>query len=73
MAILIIEDEKKLVDLLKRALKSERYSVDAAYDGVTGLEKAIKNNYIRWIIDFLSNSSVSNPEYDNFFGFNQLI
>ncbi len=53
MAILIIEDEKKLVDILKRALKSERYSVDVAYDGEEGLGKAMKNNYSLIILDIM--------------------
>ncbi len=53
MAILIIEDEKKLVDILKRALKTERYSVDVAYDGEEGLEKAMKNNYSMIILDIM--------------------
>ncbi|MEQ1499981.1 MAG: response regulator transcription factor [Parcubacteria group bacterium] len=51
MPILIIEDEKKLVDILKKALKSEQYSVDAALDGQEGFEKAIKNNYSLIILD----------------------
>lgn len=53
MAILIIEDEKKLVDILKRALKSERYSVEVAYDGDDGLKKALKNNYSLIILDIM--------------------
>ncbi len=53
MPILIIEDEKKLVDILKRALKNERYSVDVAYDGEEGLEKAMKNNYSMIILDIM--------------------
>lgn len=53
MAILIIEDEKKLVNILKKALKSERYSVDVSYDGEEGLEKAIKNNYSLIILDIM--------------------
>jgi len=53
MAILIIEDEKKLVDILKRALKSERYSVDTAYDGEEGLAKAMKNNYSLILLDIM--------------------
>lgn len=53
MAILIVEDEKKLVDILKRALKAERYSVDVAYDGEEGLEKAMKNNYGLIILDIM--------------------
>ncbi len=53
MTILIVEDEKKLVDILKRALKSERYSVDVAYDGLDGLSKGLKNNYSLIILDIM--------------------
>ena len=53
MAILIIEDEKKLVDILKIALKGERYSVDVAYEGEEGLSKALKNNYSLIILDIM--------------------
>jgi DNA-binding response OmpR family regulator len=53
MAILIIEDEKKLVDILKKALKSERYSVDEAFDGETGFNKAKKNSYELIILDLM--------------------
>jgi DNA-binding response OmpR family regulator len=53
MSILVVEDEKKLADILKRALKGERYSVDVAYDGETGLEKALKNNYTLIILDIM--------------------
>lgn len=53
MAILIIEDEKKLVDVLSRALKVERYSVDVAYDGEEGLDKALKGHYDLIILDIM--------------------
>jgi DNA-binding response OmpR family regulator len=53
MAILIIEDEKKLVEVLKKALKIERYSVEVAYDGEEGLKKALKNNYSLIILDIM--------------------
>lgn len=53
MTILIVEDEKKLVEILKKALKSERYSVDAAYDGDEALSKARKNNYELIILDIM--------------------
>ncbi len=53
MSILIIEDERKLVDILKKALKNELYSVDVAYDGEEGLEKAMKNSYSLIILDIL--------------------
>lgn len=53
MTILIVEDEKKLSDILKTALMSERYAVDVAYDGDVGLEKALTNNYQAIILDIM--------------------
>ena len=53
MTILIIEDEKKLVGILKRALKGERYSVEVAYDGKEGMEKALKGNYSLILLDVM--------------------
>src|SRR3989338_3787117 len=53
MPILVIEDENKLVDILKIALKGERYSVDVAYEGEDGLRKAMKNNYSLIILDIM--------------------
>ncbi|MCX6703657.1 MAG: response regulator transcription factor [Candidatus Zambryskibacteria bacterium] len=53
MIILIIEDEKKLSDILKTVLKSERYSVDVAYTGKDGLDKAMKNKYSLILLDIM--------------------
>lgn len=53
MTILIIEDEKKLVDVLEQSLKVEKYSVDSAFDGEEGLEKALKNSYDLIILDIM--------------------
>lgn len=53
MTILIIEDEKKLALILKKALTSQRYAVDIANDGEEGLEKAMKNNYALIILDIM--------------------
>lgn len=39
--ILIVEDEQTIVDLITFNLKREGFAVDAAYDGITGLEKAL--------------------------------
>jgi len=60
VTILIIEDEKKLSVILKRALKGERYSVDVAYTGKEGLEKALKRNYSLILLDVML------PEMDGF-------
>lgn len=51
MRILIIEDEKKLVEILKKALKIERYLCDVALDGEEGLDMALKGNYSLIILD----------------------
>lgn len=53
MSILIIEDEKKLVSILKRALNGERYSVEVAFDGKEGFDKAMKNNYSLILLDMM--------------------
>jgi len=53
MRILIIEDEKKLSDILKKALLSEQYSPDVAFDGEEGLAKALKNDYALILLDIM--------------------
>ena len=40
MKILIIEDEKNLLDVLKIKLSDAGYEVETALDGISGLEKA---------------------------------
>ena len=42
--ILIVDDEKDLVETLTVLLESKSYKVIAAYDGMQGLEKAKKDN-----------------------------
>jgi len=41
MHILIIEDEKGIVDFLKQGLEEENYTISVAYDGVEGLKNAL--------------------------------
>lgn len=53
MTILVIEDEIKLSNILKKALKNERYAVETAFDGEEGLDKAMKNNYSLIILDIM--------------------
>lgn len=53
MTLLVIEDEQKLLDILKRALMGQRYTVDTASDGEEGLNKALKNNYALIILDLM--------------------
>jgi len=42
MHILIVEDEKGIVDFLKQGLEEENYTISTAYDGVEGLKKALE-------------------------------
>ena len=53
MTILVVEDEQKLVAVLKRALTSQFYTVDTAKDGQEGLNKALKNNYELIVLDLM--------------------
>lgn len=51
--ILVIEDEKKVLKLLKEGLEVENYQVDTALDGETGYVLASSNNYDVIILDIL--------------------
>src|SRR5216117_526962 len=53
MRLLIVEDEEKLAQLVKRALVAERFSVDVAHDGREGLELATAYDYDLIILDLL--------------------
>jgi DNA-binding response OmpR family regulator len=53
MRLLVVEDEEKLAQLVKRALTAERFSVDVAHDGREGLELATTYDYDLIILDLL--------------------
>jgi DNA-binding response OmpR family regulator len=53
MRLLIIEDDLKINDALVRALRSEGFAVDSAFDGVAGEELASVNEYDAIILDVL--------------------
>ncbi|HEY9160540.1 MAG TPA: response regulator transcription factor [Desulfomonilia bacterium] len=53
MRILVIEDEKKVAGFLKNGLKEEGYAVDDAFDGQTGFDMAIENEYDMIILDLM--------------------
>lgn len=53
MRILVVEDEKKIADFVKRGLKEEGYAVDAAYDGEEGLFLAKTNDYDLILLDLM--------------------
>lgn len=51
--ILIVEDEEKIARFLELELKYEGYIVEKAYDGRTGLEKALENDFSLIILDIM--------------------
>ncbi|MDP2940766.1 MAG: response regulator transcription factor [Candidatus Omnitrophota bacterium] len=53
MRVLIVEDEKKIADFIRRGLKEEDYSVDVAYDGEEGHFLAKTNEYDLIILDLM--------------------
>ncbi len=53
MRVLIVEDEQRLVRLLKRVLEEERYVVETAFDGEEGLEKAGMGEYDLIVLDVM--------------------
>lgn len=53
MRILVIEDEKKVANFIKRGLEEEHYAVDIAYDGETGLYMTEVNEYDLVVLDLM--------------------
>ncbi len=51
MRILIVEDEHKIANSIKEGLTQEKYTVDVAYDGESGLDLAIGEEYDLIILD----------------------
>lgn len=53
MRVLLIEDDRRLSDVLQRGLREEGYKVDAAYDGDEGLDAARHNSYDVVLLDIM--------------------
>ncbi len=53
MRILVVEDEKKLADMVARGLKAERCAVDVANDGEEGWQMANTYEYDLVILDLM--------------------
>jgi len=53
MKILIVEDEAGIVQFLKQGLEEEGYLVNAALDGLTGLELYKKGNFDLILLDWM--------------------
>jgi len=53
MRFLVVEDEEKVVRFLSLGLKAERFAIDHAGDGRTGLEMALATLYDLLIVDLM--------------------
>jgi DNA-binding response OmpR family regulator len=53
MHLLVVEDERRLANLLRRMLAEERHTVDLAHDGRTGLDLALSDTYDMVILDLM--------------------
>ena len=53
MRLLLIEDERKVADVVARGLRAERFAVDVAYDGDSGWEMASGVDYDLIILDLM--------------------
>lgn len=51
MRILLVEDEHKIAQALKRGLEQESYAVDVLYDGEAGMARALRGHYDLLILD----------------------
>lgn len=53
MNILLVEDEPKVADFIRKGLKEQLYEVTLAYDGFTGERLALENDYDIVILDVI--------------------
>ncbi|GAA5047291.1 DNA-binding response OmpR family regulator [Thermocatellispora tengchongensis] len=53
MRVLLVEDERRLADLVKSGLAGEGFAVDLAYDGRDGLWMATENDYDVIVLDVM--------------------
>lgn len=53
MRILVVEDEHRIANSIKKGLEQERYAVDVAYNGTDGFDLASTEDYDAIILDLL--------------------
>lgn len=53
MRVLVVEDEYKIANSIKKGLEQESYAVDVAYDGTDGFDLASTEDYDVIILDLL--------------------
>lgn len=51
MRVLVVEDDEELADAIADGLRREQMAVDVAYDGTTGLDYAVVNDYDVVVLD----------------------
>src|SRR5579864_125815 len=52
-SVLLIDDDTELTKLLQEYLQEEQFHLDAAHDGVSGLQKALANQYAVVVLDVM--------------------
>ena len=52
-SVLLIDDDTELTKLLQEYLEEEQFHLDAAHDGVAGLDKALNNQYSVVVLDVM--------------------
>jgi DNA-binding response OmpR family regulator len=53
MKILLVDDDQELTNLLKMELEDFGHNIDISYDGISGLDFALKNAYDMIILDLM--------------------
>jgi len=53
MKILVVEDEHRIANTIKKGLEQERYAVDVAYDGTKGYDLASSEPYDLILLDLM--------------------
>ena len=51
--VLLIDDDTELTKLLQEYLEQEQFQLDAAHDGVSGLQKALNNQFSVVVLDVM--------------------
>lgn len=62
MRVLIVEDEHKIANAIKRGLEQESYAVDVCYDADSGLSTALADEYDVVILDRMLPGSMDGVE-----------
>ncbi len=53
MRVLVVEDEVRLAEALRRGLQAEGFTVDLAHDGAKGLRLALDGDYAAIVLDIM--------------------